>query len=110
MRLINNTSRDTKKIEWILNDLDIHDSKGTLIIETLNEMRYTGTCTVRDGIIVVLLRDNATMSTVAHELKHVEQILSGLHEIMRAENKTTEYVNRWHEVEAREYGDRFARV
>jgi hypothetical protein len=110
MRLINNTGRDTKKIEWILRDLGIHGSKGTLIIETLNGMDYKGTCMIKDDIIIVLLRDDAPMSTVAHELKHVEQIVNGLNMFMKAENKTTVYKDRWHEIEAREYGALFDRV
>lgn len=85
-----------------MRDLGILKAGYTLIIE-LGDCNGRGVCRFNGESFLIVLSETADLETLAHELKHVEQHVSGLSEYMRLERELTPYKDRWHEVEAREY-------
>lgn len=106
MKITNKTKIPDHVITTMLNDLGISDSKYNLIIE-IGDLSGRGLCR-RSGRSFLVVLSYADHEVLAHELKHVEQHVSGLSEFMRLERELTPYKDRWHEIEAREYSKKYA--
>jgi hypothetical protein len=106
VKVINNTKIPEHVINAMLNDLGISEARYTLTIE-LGDCNGRGLCR-RSGRSFLVVLSYADHEVLAHELKHVEQHVSGLSDYMRLERELTPYKERWHEVEAREYSKRYA--
>jgi len=103
MRLINRTAIPDRIIHYFLHDLGISKADWALTVE-LGDCSGLGVCRVsptRRTCVIVL--SEISLWTLAHELKHLEQHVSGLSDWMKAERELTPYLKRWHEVEARRY-------
>lgn len=108
MKVNNNTKIPDRIIQAILVDLGIHDSKASLTIELGDMSHGRGVCRRVGKSSYLIIMAYADIEVLAHELKHVEQHVSGLSEYMRLERELTPYKHRWHEVEAREYASKYA--
>lgn len=106
MNTITNTSHiPTRIINLILDDLKV---SGVNLEVVTTEMEYLGICRrYGKSKYLIILRSDADIAVLAHELKHLEQYESGLIEWMRAEKEITEYENCWHELEACEYEEKW---
>jgi hypothetical protein len=106
VEVINNTKIPDHVINNMLNDLGISEARYKLTIE-LGDCNGRGLCrrSARSFLVVLSYADHEVL---AHELKHVEQHVSGLSDYMRLERELTPYKDRWHEVEAREYSKKYA--
>lgn len=102
MKVTNTTNIPAHIITYFLRDLGISKADHSLTIE-YGDCSGRGTCHRREESFTIILSGEATLETLAHELKHVEQHVSGLSEYMRLERELTPYRQRWHEIEAREY-------
>lgn len=105
MKVTNLTNIPAHIITYFLRDLGISKADHSLTIEygDCNDLDNLGICYQYNGGYIIELSKRATIETLAHELKHVDQYVSGLDEWMSAEDELTEYESRWYEVEAREY-------
>lgn len=105
MKVTNLTKIPAHIIAYFLRDLGIAKAGHNLTIEygDCNGLGNLGICYQYNGGYIIELSKQATIETLAHELKHVEQYVSGLGEWMDAEDELTEYKDRWYEIEAREY-------
>jgi hypothetical protein len=102
MKINNHTTIPDHIITYYLRDLGILHTNYTLNL-VYGDCAGRGGCTKSGTLITVILCGDYTLETLAHELKHVEQHVSGLSEYMKLERELTPYKLRWHEVEAREY-------
>lgn len=102
MQVINHTKIPARIINYFLRDLGISKAIGTITIE-LGDCSGRGLCRAHGDNHFTIYLAELSLSTLAHELKHVEQHVAGLSEYMALERELTPYVERWHEVEAREY-------
>lgn len=102
MKVNNLTKIPAHIINYFLRDLGISKAAGTITIE-LGDCNGNGLCMSHGDNQFTIYLAELSLSTLAHELKHVEQHVSGLSEYMTLERGLTEYKDRWHEVEAREY-------
>lgn len=102
----NTTNIPAHIIAYFLRDLGLSKADTPLTIEygDCNELDNLGICYPYNGGYIIELSNQATIGTLAHELKHVEQYVSGLGEWIEAEESVSEYDDRWHEEEAEEYG------
>lgn len=104
MKLINLSSIPNKTVRAILKDLSIDKANVELAILINPDLGAQGKCIeLEDGMIVVSMLNDLDIATLAHELKHAEQFISGLYEWVEAEMGLTEYDKQWHEIEACEY-------
>lgn len=105
MKVTNHTNIPSRIITYFLRDLGIAKADHSLTIEygDCNDLDNLGLCYPYNGGYIIELSKRATIETLAHELKHVEQYVSGLGDWMDAEDEVTEYKDRWYEIEAREY-------
>jgi hypothetical protein len=106
MKIDNKTKIPDHVIDSMLKDLGIYESKYNLTIE-LGDCLGRGLCR-KSGRSFLVVLSYPDIEVLAHELKHVEQHVSGLSEYMRLERELTPYAMRWHEVEAREFAKRYA--
>lgn len=109
MKVINQSHIDDLTISVILQDLGIESSDIILVVMNDSELKARGACAKLDATsYLVRLRDESTtLRTLAHELKHLEQHVSGLSEWMKASRALDSYKTRWHEIEAREYASKY---
>lgn len=108
MKVINQSHIDDITISVILQDLGIDLSDAILVVMHDQDLPANGACRKLDATsYLVRLKPTAKVSTLAHELKHVEQHLSGLSEWMKASRALDDYKNRWHEIEAKEYASKY---
>lgn len=103
MRVYNHTKIPTHIVNYFLRDLGISKAAGYSLVIQYGECSGHGVCLRSGRSFTIVLSGDCTLETLAHELKHVEQHVSGLSEYMRLERELTEYIGRWHEIEAREY-------
>ena len=108
MKLTNLSNIPNKTIRAILKDLGIGKSNVELAILINPDLDAQGKCIqLEDGMIVVSMLIDGDIPTLAHELKHAEQFISGLYEWIEIEMAMTEYDERWHEIEACEYESKY---
>lgn len=111
MRLTNLSTIPNKTIRAILKDLRIGKANIELAILINSDLDAHGKCIqLEDGMIVVSMLIDGDIPTLAHELKHAEQFVSGLYEWIEVEMALTEYDEQWHEVEACEYESKYEAV
>lgn len=111
MKLINLSTIPNKTIRSILKDLGISKANAELAILINPDLDAHGSCILlEDGMIVVSMLIEGDIPTLAHELKHTEQFISGLYEWVEVEMELTEYDNQWHEIEAVEYESKYKAV
>lgn len=103
MQVLNGTKIPARIVDYFLRDLGISKAPGKIIL-VYGDCSGRGSC-LKSGrsTFIVTLSGDCTLETLAHELKHVEQHVSGLSEYMEIERELTPYVDRWHEEEARQY-------
>lgn len=108
MKLINLSTIPNKTIKAILADLGIAKANVELAILINPDLDAHGKCIqLEDGMVVVSLLIDGDIPTLAHELKHAEQFVSGLYEWVEVEMELTEYDKQWHEIEAVEYESKY---
>jgi hypothetical protein len=79
-----------------------------VVILVDESMQSNGTCVVlSDGSFIIKLKSDWNIRTLAHELKHVEQVQSGLFDFMAAEQELETYEKQWHELEAHEFASKY---
>lgn len=101
--IINQSTRVKQNVlNYFVRDLNLDDTDMTIIILD-GDCIGQGSCVKSGQVITIVLGGDATIHTLAHELKHAEQHASGLSEYMKLERELTPYKDRWHELEAREY-------
>lgn len=108
MKLTNLSTIPNKTVRAILKDLGISKTNVELAILIDPDLDVCGKChLLDDGMIVVAMMIDGDIPTLAHELKHVEQFISGLGEWIEVEIALTEYDDQWHEIEASEYESKY---
>lgn len=108
MKLTNLSTISNKTIRAILKDLGISKANVELAILINPDLDAHGNCIqLEDGMIVVSMLNDLDIATLAHELKHAEQYVSGLYEWIEVEMELTEYNDQWHEIEAVEYESKY---
>ena len=108
MKLTNLSTIPNKTVRAILKDLGVSKANVELAILINPDLDAHGKCILlEDGMIVVSMLIDGDIPTLAHELKHVEQFISGLYEWVEVEMSLTEYDKQWHEIEACEYESKY---
>ena len=107
MRLINTTAIPNRIIHYFMRDLGIFKAHYHLTV-SMGDCSGRGTCIKYDDGTIHVILAQLSISTLAHELKHVEQHVSGLSDWMETERELTPYQDRWHEIEARLYAQSWA--
>lgn len=108
MQVINQSTISTKTIKVILKDLGVMtNAQYTLAVCMDSDLDDLGKCVKVGDILVVWLKSD-DISVLAHELKHVEQVVAGLYEFVVTEQAITDYDDQWHEIEANEYAMKYA--
>ena len=115
MKLDNKLHYDNGLIKYILEQAGCDTSLDfTLVVEPLSvelaAQSGEGTRGLMfeiDGTYYVQVDNKAGLDILAHELKHVEQYVSGLVEWIRADKAITDYDDQWHEIEANEFGSQW---
>lgn len=102
MKVNNLTKIPNRIVTYFLRDLGIYKVTGTITIE-MGDCEGNGLCRSHGNNQFTIYLAELSLATLAHELKHVEQHVSGLSEYMALERELTPYRERWHEIEAREY-------
>jgi hypothetical protein len=115
MKLQNSLHYDNGLIEYILQSAGCDTTRDfTLVVESLS-VELAAQCGEGtrglmfevNGTYYVQVDNGAGLDILAHELKHVEQYVSGLGEWLRAERELTDYDARWYEQEANEFGSKW---
>jgi len=109
MKVHNQTNIDDSIIQSIMREARVN-ANGTierLVIRYNERLGAKGHCKKRGKLCIVELRDNYNIPTLAHELRHVSQYTWGLGPIMELERETMKYVDRVHEIDAREFASRY---
>ena len=103
MQLINRTHIPNTLVIAIIKDLGLASHDIILKLE-VGDYPFNGRLRRDNTTYLISIDTQASISTLAHELKHVEQHVNGLTEWIQADKQVSQYKDQWHELEAYEYG------
>jgi hypothetical protein len=113
MRVYNKTRFDDNMIKNIMRAAKVTSTGPVtaLHIWHVSDLDCSGICEyLSNGEVIVKVRCESinSLSTLAHELKHVAQLSHDMGDWMDAACETDKHSERWHEIEAIEFSKRYA--
>jgi hypothetical protein len=112
MKVYNKTSYDDKLIYNIMKAARVTAKGEVTAVHLVHdpELDCAGICLVyTNGECIVKLKrvDCYGIPTLAHELRHVSQASHGMSDFMCEAERTDAYSERWHEIDARMFEERY---
>jgi Zn-dependent peptidase ImmA (M78 family) len=105
MKVYNQTKIDNTIMFNIMRKAEV-TSQGPIkavIVRYNKELTKTGLCSRRGAVVVIELRDEYSIPTLAHEIRHLAQHTVGLTDVMTYERENVVYNQRAHEIDANEF-------